>query len=392
MEAGEEGKMMPPESHKNGDIQVLRGIAIIFVLLQHYRNRLPTPEFYHGMFTHFAFWGGVDIFFCISGFVITKSLFDSWEDVGRGRISPPEWRAFWLRRAARLLPGAWFWAVVSVLVAPMLSSVVDTDQGDVLKGALAGLFGYANYYWSYCVSAGMIGKGCGSPDLNGVYWSLALEEQFYLVLSVLLLFARLRSVLLLGLFVALVVTVVFQMPAFSLAWVLRPQALVLGIAMYYLTRVFPALTRSTASAGQVLRSVVVIACVTAVAAAPVMLKSLAVPAMALASALMLLAAASGGVWSVWPGGRLLAWIGERSYSIYLCHLIVFLAIREITTRSTGIPAEQLRSIESFAWAFPVALGCAVIVGHLSYDLLERPLARRGRTAASRLLAARVALS
>ncbi|EJB4941154.1 acyltransferase family protein [Escherichia coli] len=61
-------------NNKNLDIQALRAVAIIMVILQHYRNRLPSPDWYLSSFNYVNYWAGVDIFLAISGYLMAKSL------------------------------------------------------------------------------------------------------------------------------------------------------------------------------------------------------------------------------------------------------------------------------------------------------------------------------
>jgi len=370
---------MQPPSTKNGDIQSLRGIAILFVMLQHYRGRLPTPSQYHAVFNHFAFWSGVDIFFAISGFVIAKSLFDTRSKSLDSKLSHLEWRAFWIRRISRLLPGAWLWASIAFLLAPVLASTSNHELIPVLKGSLAAIFGVSNIYWWDCVAHAKIGISCGNPDINGIYWSLSLEEQFYLIASVGLVFLTLKKFIQFALPLVIITSILFSYPPFSLPWVLRPQALLLGVAAFCLTRRLPSLASNASISIRSMRMGTMAISILVIASAPVATTTFAVPIIAVFSALLVLAAAQGSAWSTLLIGRMLAWTGERSYSIYLCHLLVFLSIREIITRVSGVPADNINGAGIFCVVFPISLATAALVGHLSYRYFEYPLAALGRS-------------
>jgi peptidoglycan/LPS O-acetylase OafA/YrhL len=125
---------------------------------------------------------GVDVFFVISGFLITDHL--GRELAERGRIS---FGAFYARRARRLLPSALLvigvTVAVSCVVLPPLQAMV------VAKDGLANTFYVGNYRYALQATNYLSASGPTSPLLN--YWSLGVEEQFYLVWPALLVVASL---------------------------------------------------------------------------------------------------------------------------------------------------------------------------------------------------------
>jgi peptidoglycan/LPS O-acetylase OafA/YrhL len=151
---------------RRGDIQGLRAVAILLVVMFHAGLNVP------GGFT------GVDVFFAISGFVITGVLLADLESADA--IDFPR---FYARRVKRLLPAlALMLAVVSLL--GIVASPVVSQRIEAENGAWAALFS-ANVY--------LLRLGTGyfdvSASLNGLLhtWTLAVEEQFYVVFPVLLL-------------------------------------------------------------------------------------------------------------------------------------------------------------------------------------------------------------
>jgi peptidoglycan/LPS O-acetylase OafA/YrhL len=130
----------------------LRGIAVLLVIAEH-------SELLHNGFM------GVDLFFVLSGFLITTLLCEEWER--RGRISL---KGFYIRRARRLLPALAVLAILAILVE--LFSYPMTGWG--LGAKLASTFGFINNW--------VAGLG-NSADLGALNptWSLAQEEQFYLL-------------------------------------------------------------------------------------------------------------------------------------------------------------------------------------------------------------------
>ena len=154
------------------DIEGLRAIAVGLVVLFH-----AGVPFLPGGFV------GVDVFFVISGFLITGLVVREMERTGTVSVV-----GFYARRAKRLLPAT---AVVLVLVAVASWLVIPVvDRGDVGLDIAAAATYVAN--WRFGLSAvDYFGTGTPSPLLH--FWSLAVEEQFYLVWPWLLLLVTRRA-------------------------------------------------------------------------------------------------------------------------------------------------------------------------------------------------------
>jgi peptidoglycan/LPS O-acetylase OafA/YrhL len=136
----------------------LRGLAIIMVLLNHSHIRWAAGA-----------WTAVDLFFALSGFLITWLLLREWDRYGKISILQ-----FWQRRALRLLP-----VLVVVLVGTALAvqAVPQPTRDQTLAGLPTSLFFVSNIYT--IVSGNVIG-------LLTPTWSLGIEAQFYLVWPLLL--------------------------------------------------------------------------------------------------------------------------------------------------------------------------------------------------------------
>ena len=115
---------------------------------------------------------GVDAFFVLSGFLITTLLVTEW-----GQSNGIALRAFWARRARRLLPALF---VVLVFVALYARFVATPGMYPGLRGdGFAALFYYANWHFIATSQNYFVQTGPSSPLLHT--WSLAIEEQFYVV-------------------------------------------------------------------------------------------------------------------------------------------------------------------------------------------------------------------
>jgi len=149
------------------DIQGLRAVAVLMVVLFH--ARLPVP----GGFT------GVDVFFVISGYVITAML--RREYLTRGTLS---FRTFYLRRFLRLWPAL----AVTVSVVALLSLILLSPFGPQQQVGATGIGAMllsANLVIGHAAGDYFAAAAANNPLLNT--WSLSVEEQFYLVFPALLL-------------------------------------------------------------------------------------------------------------------------------------------------------------------------------------------------------------
>jgi len=82
---------------KNLDIQVLIAVAIIITLVAHIGVLTKKHELLSAMHIHFEYWTGVDMFFCISGFVITNSLLRQYSESEDIHQKVKNIRNFWIK-------------------------------------------------------------------------------------------------------------------------------------------------------------------------------------------------------------------------------------------------------------------------------------------------------
>ncbi|WP_089158095.1 acyltransferase family protein [Micromonospora sp. NBS 11-29] len=162
-----------PRGTFRGDIEGLRAVAVLLVLVGH-----AAPAVLPGGFV------GVDVFFVISGFLITGLLVAELRRTGRISIA-----GFYARRARRLLPAAGL-----VLLASMLLTVVALPRtrwpgtgGDVAASAA--------YLMNWHLADRSVDYLAGGqpPSILQHYWSLAVEEQFYLIWPLLLILVMLGA-------------------------------------------------------------------------------------------------------------------------------------------------------------------------------------------------------
>jgi peptidoglycan/LPS O-acetylase OafA/YrhL len=318
-------------------LDAIRGIAILLVLAVHADHAVPGGAL------------GVDLFFVLSGFLITSLLLTEWD-----RDSTISLGSFYRRRAFRLLP-----ALVVMLAVVAVAALLTADD---VRGQLV----WVLYSLVYVINfAGLLEEGVGNASLRHM-WSLSQEEQFYFVWPVLLLLllrAGLRPRVLAGVLGAtaaalLVYRGVLEESGVSVSFLLyapdlRGVGLVLGClaAVLFtggLVRRVPAWLASAS---------LVPACV-AVALFTLDGRWQAVylvPAFCIAAAVVLLACVLHPGW--WFARMIdrawLRWLGRISYGLYLWHIPIYVAVGWVA----GLPL-------------------AILVAVLSYRFVELPFLRR----------------
>jgi peptidoglycan/LPS O-acetylase OafA/YrhL len=154
---------------KRRDIQGVRALAVVLVVLFHL-----WPERVTGGYV------GVDVFFVISGFLITAHLLGEVERTGTVSLTH-----FWARRIRRLLPAAF-----TVLAASLVAAFVIVPKS-VLQQTLYEIGASAVYAQNWLLAANSVDylAADNTPSLVQHYWTLSVEEQFYFVWPILMLAA-----------------------------------------------------------------------------------------------------------------------------------------------------------------------------------------------------------
>jgi peptidoglycan/LPS O-acetylase OafA/YrhL len=192
----------------------LRGLAILLVLFHHfviYARIRPEILLDQGIRSSMlAGWIGVDLFFVLSGFLITGILIDA-------KGSPGYFRNFYARRSLRIFPLYYGVLALAFFLVPLVLTTGDS---------FAQFHSSQAWYWSYLVNVKIAVDGWGAFYALDHFWSLAVEEQFYLVWPLAIYFLASRGIarLCVGCFVAALVVrfgLVHQNEALA-AYVLAP--------------------------------------------------------------------------------------------------------------------------------------------------------------------------
>ena len=348
-----------PRARHRPALDGVRAVAVVAVLLFH----LPWSVAQGGFL-------GVDVFFVLSGYLITGLLLDEHER--RGRV---DLRRFYVHRARRLLPALLLVTAFVVLVAP---HVLDASARGALRvDAVAGLLYVTN--WRFVAQGQSYFASFGDPTPFQHLWSLAIEEQFYLFLPLLLLgLVRLwrgrrgpMAAAFAGLAVlsAVVCALVFDPQAASRAYYgtdTRVQELFVGSVLAVL---LPVVARALRRHRGILDAVGWAAVAAVAWCLHAVSQESATPYRGGFLAFAVVVAVILAVIEVRPraalaralASRPLRWVGEISYGIYLWHWPIFVLTspRHLTLDPLGRTLVRLVLTVGVAW--------------LSHRLVERPI-------------------
>ena len=379
------------QKDKNTDIECLRCIAVLFTMLQHLPMIFPweIPQ-WQTLGKHVGFWSGVDLFFVISGFVITRSLLSIYDN---NKSNRQVLRKFWIKRVFRLLPSAWLWILIPVAVTWLLpGSTVLPPLHTIINDAIAAGLNLTDLFLPYCISEGRFGELCSNPFIIGHYWSLSLEEQFYVVLPlVLIIIPRKALVPLLVLAIALQFNWGRQL--YTYGWFCRTDALMWGV-LIGLTHNHPWSITLAEKLGQmkVLTTCLIALLIFLLAYIPAALggfgltlfkapSSVTVGAIALVAAILVwITSYDKNYFSVFFKLRpLLVALGARSYSLYLIHVPTFLLVQHFATGR--INNETL--LLNYLILGSISIGIILTLTEINYRFLEIPLRDKGKNIANR---------
>jgi peptidoglycan/LPS O-acetylase OafA/YrhL len=355
---GDEAGTSPGDRAWRPDVEGLRAIAVTLVVFVHY----GVPRFAGG-------YVGVDVFFVISGYVITGLLLR--ERLGTGRTSLAN---FYARRSRRILPAALLVILVMVLATYLVSGIRFGNEV-AGEGRWAAAFGFNFRYFFPSWNP--------LPILSN-FWSLAVEEQFYIVFPVFFfLVAKIkrgsffRAHLAIGLAAVIITsyTMSIMQSSADQGWafvspVTRAWELALGALISVGTPWLLGIPKLIAAAltwlgmGVILFSAVVYTELNAVAFGPLTNGypgwRVAVPVVGAGMVI-----AGGTVtprWGVEPviGTMPFRWLGRRSYSLYLWHWPIFV----VASQAAG---------SSSLWKVKVpALVISLVLTVVTYRFVEEP--------------------
>ncbi|WP_394616121.1 acyltransferase family protein [Lentzea sp. JNUCC 0626] len=331
----------------------LRAIAAVLVVFFHYGG----PDWLQG-------WAGVQMFFVLSGFLITTLMLR--EERRSGRISLSE---FYLRRAFRILPVYFVILLVTVVASLLYGTFVSNGIGPALKHFLTFTNEFAD----------------ASP--YGQSWSLGIEQKFYLVWPLVaialgtVVLRRRAGAAALGMLLALVLvnfTTAHSNPGWPLHYFSILTGVVLAIALHS-PRGFALLRPLTNPIAQLIVSCGFVAVHLGVKPMSGFLDGingipghvLVIPVYALATAVLLTAMIAPGPMTAFLSTKPMQFVGERSYSLYLVQTIAATIVWFFWPALSGLG-------QSF-----VVTGVGLALASVLYATVEIPMINLGRRVITR---------
>ena len=340
----------------------VRALAVFAVIAFHEQFAA-----FHGGFL------GVDVFFVLSGYLITDLLAAHWARHGQLDL-----RGFWIRRARRLLPAL---AVVLVIVTAAVA-VIEPGQLGALRPALLAAVSYSSNWWQALQHQSYF-AGFGPPPPLRHLWSLAIEEQFYLVWPLILIVTlrtcqrrRLRAaVALAGAALSAVAMAAIYVPGGDPSRVYygtdtHASALFIGAALAFAwplrqLRAAPRQQARRADAAGLAGIAVLAWAMSRYSGGDAALYPAGLLIAALGAGGLVVAAASPGVIAGLLSWAPLRWAGVRSYGIYLWHWPVIAIAAAITGPRPEAP-----------WLAAEA-ATTITLAAASWKWIEEPILRHG---------------
>ncbi len=344
----------------------LRSFAVLSVLLYHI-----WPSIFRGGFL------GVDVFFVISGFLITTLLLREYRKSGRIDLG-----SFWKRRARRLLPALITVVVVSVGAAALFNE-------DLLVGIRRQVIGALTFSTNW-IEIAVGGDYFGDSDrvLFLTFWSLAVEEQFYLLWPVLL--AGILALVRKRIVLTAIALAAAAISAFLMWLLLDPNAptrvyygtdthsfgLMIGVALAFIFSADSSMQNSRT--WQLIRPLLGFVSLFGFLLAVWFIDSTApstYPGGLLIASFISVAAVAAlpgqmTVFNRFCKLRPLAWVGERSYGIYLWHWPVLLLVE------SSRPADAV-SVWDAGFSAVAVIALTFALSEASYRWIEAPVREQG---------------
>lgn len=355
---------------KNLEIERLRAIAVFGVMVAHchFFSGIISPIFRQG-------WTGVDLFFVISGYVVTLSLLRLLPDFhieqniyDRIRSSLHAVKVFYLRRFFRIIPMALLWSILPLIL--IYFSIQERYQGLSLYNLLQEIFGILIFNYNYFHIFSL------NPRLLGHYWSLSVEEQFYFLLPIFFIFVpdKNKRIKFLGLIIVIIIFILRFIPApnsLSLEdkWMWtrfashnRFDALIFGVICYFFTKEIP--FKQLIKLSYVAANTITFIFIGFLFITPAIFPSNEANQFnhtlfgLLSLGLVFMAHLETGQMLAIPIiENILNWAGSRSYSLYLVHAPTETFINELVIRKIMLDNQYLKIIAWVTLCFLISEFC-----------------------------------
>ena len=329
------------------ELDGLRAFAVIAVIINHFNKNILESGYL-----------GVDIFFVISGYVITSSLINKRFDKFKIFIS-----SFYIRRIKRLLPALMFY----VLPISLLIWILDPTAKESLRTGITSMFGISNLY----LFSNAVDYFANSTELNPFThtWSLSVEEQFYLIFPIIFWLSSFKSnkskvkrnLLLILLLISTISLIAFigiynlNQPAAYFLMPLRFWEIALGSISYLIFTQKNSLSENLKR----INPNIIILIIFSIYFLPLSYAIFSTVSIVFLTFILIFCLRDGSYISNLFKRKEILFIGKRSYSLYLWHW--------------GVLSLSKWTIGISLWTIPFQILLIFLLSIISYSYIEHPL-------------------
>ena len=345
-------------TNKNDDIQVLRCIAIIFVMLVHSIIIIPQDysHFYFSIKKVFNTGSGVDLFFVMAGFFLSLSL-------RKLKDGPKQntYFSFMGKKFKRLSPAAYLWSVIPLFMSLVMPDTYWLSVHDMAIKFLSSVFYVRNF------------EEIRLTSVFGYLWALGLEVQVFAIFALLYTFFG-RKVYYTSAFIICFI-MLFYRPGGSYSWMFRYDSMLYGIILYYMIVEKEWLRDglrliSRKSSLKPFLSVILLLLLAASFNIPSDKFNITVLSSIISCVLISFALYGGGLfgWVPSPVYSLMRLIGNRSYSLFCCHIPSWLLTLQLLQGHVSSPATMVIA----------QLLSMLIFTEITYRFIEKSLMKKNK--------------
>lgn len=371
---------------RNLELDRLRAFAVVMVVLIHYlRVFFPwsiSPDYHHGTTILNIWnnsWTGVDLFFVISGYIISKTLVQNIDQLQNSSNGLAQFiKSFFIKRIFRIYPAAW-----GVFFFVLIFSFLFNNSGsfsspeNTIEAGISIFTCTFNYFFA---------KGFYHGLSLSPYWSLSVEEQFYFLLPIFLILIKTTKQRVLTL-LSLLLFITFYVRPYSSTESLffthtRCDGLIYGCLIYFMMQQPWARNIFENNPGNKYIRVIATLCLILILSSVTAIgfsNNVVIPlGCILSSILVILAASEKNIIISFPIVQpCLDYLGSRSYSLYIIHFPMFSLTQEIMYRLSKAYNFNLDSHVGIYYTL-IVIPLIVISTEMLYRCVEVPFIARGR--------------